>query len=258
MLQPVTLEKLRAFRLGGFVDALIAQTRSEHYADLSFEERLTLLIEAEHAKRLDSRTKSLVKAARLPRPATLNDVDFSIPRGLKKPLFLELCQGHWLSSGKNLIITGPTGMGKTFLASAIAHSICVGGKSARFQRTHQWTADLLDVEERHRLPQTIAAHRRVPLMIFDEWMRDPIAPSEARVLLDLFDDRYERASCLFIAQIPVPEWHRRFEDPTLADAVLDRIVHHSIRLELDGESVRKTKHQGAIQGDTSLRSGNLD
>lgn len=256
MLQPTTLEKLRDFKLSGFVDALIAQSRSTHYADLSFEERLTLLVESEHTRRLDAKTQRLVRAARLPRPATLQDVDFSLPRGLKKSLLLELAQGHWLQHGTNVIFTGPTGLGKTFLASALAHSLCIAGITVRFQRTHHWLADLLQSQDNHRLPQAIAGYRRVPVMIFDEWMRDPISPPEARLLLDLFDDRYERHSCMFLAQVPVSDWHARFEDPTLADAVLDRIVHHSIRVELNGPSIRETTHASNPKKGTSLRSDN--
>lgn len=258
MLQPTTLEKLRSFRLAGFVDALIAQSQSPHYTELTFEERLSLLIEAEHTRRLDAKTKRLIKAARLPGTAALSEVDFAIPRGLNKPLFLELCQGNWVRQGTNIILTGPTGTGKTFLASVLAHTLCTSGTTVRFQRTHQWLSELQRVQEQNRLSQTIAKHRRAGAIVFDEWMRDPIPAPQARLLLDLLDDRYDRLSCVFAAQVPIDVWHSRFDDPTLADAILDRIVHHSIRIDLQGESVRKSKHRQGKRGDASLRSDNLD
>jgi len=209
---------------------------------------LTLSTRGAHSKK----TANLVKTARLAASARLTEVDFSIPRNLDRHKLLELCQGDWLTGGQNIIITGPTGVGKTFLASVIAHALCAKGLAVRFQRTHQWLADLLFVVERKRFNQAVAGYRKVPLIVFDEWMRDPISAPEARVLLDLFDDRYQRASCLFIAQTPVENWHQKFEDPTLADAVLDRIIHSSIRLNIAGESVRKIQ----ARKETSLRSEN--
>lgn len=252
MLHPTTLERLREFRLSGFIDALATQAELPQYRDLPFQERLTLLIDAEHSRRCQLRTQRMVKTARLSSNATLTEVDFSVPRNLDRRKLLDLCQASWLDGGHNLIITGPTGVGKTFIASVIAHALCARGIAVRFQRTHQWLADLLFVSERKRLQQAIAAYRKVPLLIFDEWMRDPVSPPEARVLLDLFDDRYGRSSCLFIAQTPIDSWHQRFEDPTLADAILDRITHCSTRLDLLGESIRKLK----AGKETSLRSEN--
>lgn len=251
MLHPTTLERLRSFRLAGFIDALATQSELPQYRELPFEERLTLLVDAEHSRRCQARTERMVKDARLPAHASLTEVDFGIPRNLDRSKLLDLCSGSWLQGGHNLIITGPTGVGKTFIASVVAQTLCVKGHSVRFHRTSTWLLELLTILERKRLPQTIANYHRVPLLVFDEWMRDPISPSEARILLDLFDDRYRRLSCLFVAQIPVPNWHARFEDPTLADAILDRIVHNAIRLDLSGESVRRSQAQSAR---TSLRS----
>lgn len=241
MLPRTTLERLQSFKIPGFVDALLEQSKSSQYQDLSFQERLTLLVDEEYTRRIDVRVARLVKEARLPSAATLEEVDFSLERGLKKQLFLELTHGSWVSQGINVIITGPTGMGKTFLASAIAHSLCRRGLSVRYRRTKEWVQDLLRYVESCRLPQALACYRRVPLLVFDEWMLDSVPTHEARVLLDLIDHRYKNASCLFIGQLPVSTWHSQFQDPTLADAILDRIVHNSVRIELGGESVRKLK-----------------
>lgn len=241
-LLPQTLERLRSFNLTGFVEAIAQQSEiSSQYVGLSFEERLTLLVDAESARRQTNRTNNLLKAARLSTNATVNDIDFSIPRGINRFEFLNLCGAEFLSSGTNVILTGPTGIGKTFLASCLCHSLCSLGRTVRFQRTQQWLFDLISWQESKRLPQALAAHRKTPLLAFDEWMRDPISSADSRLLLDLFDDRYSRASCLFISQIPVASWHARFEDPTTADAILDRILHNSIRIELNGESMRKIR-----------------
>lgn len=241
MISNTTLEKLRSFRLSGLIDALVMQTQSTQYHDLSFEERLTLLVDAEHTRRIDQQAKRLLKKARIPSAVGLDDVDFSVRRGLKKQVFLELLQGSWLTGGSNVIFTGPTGVGKTFLSSVLTHCLCLRGISVSFQRTHLWLADFLLIDERRRFSQTVAGYRKVPLLVFDEWLRDTVTVAEARLLLDLFDDRYQLRSCMFVSQLPISDWHQKFEDATLADAILDRIVHNATRIELQGESMRKLR-----------------
>jgi DNA replication protein DnaC len=269
MLTQSTYERLHELKIPGFVAALKEQLESQTYSDLSFAERLTLLIDSEHTRRLNLRTKRLTVSARLPQSVTLEDVDFSVPRGIQKLQFVELCQGNWLSSGTNLIFTGATGTGKTFLASAVAHSLISQGFSLKFQRTNIWLADLALWFERKRLTQTIIGFRRIPVLIFDEWLLDKLSHQDSRLLLELFESRYNRYSCIFISQIPVNEWHSRFQDPTIADAILDRLVHNAIRVNLSGDSMRRHLASSKIIGnlsnntikegkDTSLRSDKLD
>jgi DNA replication protein DnaC len=254
MISHTTLERLRSFRIPGFFEALRLQSESTQYHDLSFEDRLTLLIDAEHTRRTAQRINTMLVAAKLPSSLSLEDVDFSVERGLKKQMVLELIGGTWLKTGSNLIIAGQTGVGKTFIASVIARSLCQRGVSVRFKRTHHWLAEFLLLEERRRFHQAVAGYRKIPLLIFDEWLRDPISIPESRLLLDLLDDRYAKLSCMFISQLPVASWHARFPDPTLADAILDRIVHNSIRFDLVGDSMRRLKTLAATSTETHVAS----
>lgn len=239
MISKTTLERLRTFNIPGMVDALLNETGQ----GMPFEDRLTVLVDYEHTRRLNTRIDRLLKQAKLPNSASIEEVDFNAKRSLNKSLFLDLLQGQWLASGRNIIITGPTGVGKTFLASVLTRSLCLNGYQARYMRLHHWLAEFLLLEEQRRFPKSVTALHKIPLLVFDEWLRDPISQSEARLLLDLFDDRYKRLSCLFLSQIPVSDWHARFEDPTLADAILDRLVHNSSRFDLDGPSMRESKQQ---------------
>lgn len=258
MLNATTLEKLRSFRLSGLIDELVRQEEHTSYSNLSFDERLALLVDAEHARRVDAQTQRLLKQARVTKAVSVDDVNFLAKRGLKKPQFLSLLQDGWLKNGTTVIITGATGLGKTFLSSVITQHLCRRGIAVRYQRTHRWLVDFLLAEERRRFPQTVAGFRRVPLLVFDEWLRDPITAPEARLLLDLFDDRYQQHSVMLLSQYPVAEWHARFADPTIADAILDRLVHNAIRFELSGDTMRKSQPAGSIPLPASLRSEGLE
>jgi DNA replication protein DnaC len=258
-----TLERLRSFKLRGLTDELELQSSSTQYLELSFEERLSLLVDAEYTRRNNSRIQATIKNAQLPNSVSLDDLDFSVSRGIKKGQILELSQGSWLKSGINIIITGQTGVGKTFLGSVIAHALCLRGCCVKFRSTQQHLIDLKLSDEKQHLAHAVSGYQKVELLIFDEWLRDSVQVSESRILLDLLDHRYKKRSCMFISQIPVSQWHAKFADPTMADAILDRIVHNSIRLELQGESMRKLmSNVGTLgmeinaQNSTSLRSDN--
>lgn len=263
MINETTLERLRSFKLAGLIDELVRQEESATYRALDFEERLKLLIDAEYAKRVDTQTQRLLKQARVPKAVSIDDVNFTDKRNLKKQAFLPLLHDDWLTHGTNVIITGATGLGKTFLSSVITHHLCRRGVAVRYQRTHRWFADFLLAEERGRFLQTVGGFRRVPLLVFDEWLRDPVSAPEARLLLDLVDDRYQQRSVMLLSQFPVSDWHGRFVDPTLADAILDRLIHNAIRFELSGPSMRKLSANHALSAEgltagTSLRSDSLE
>ena len=243
MLSSETMERLRQFKLSGFIDALAVQSKGKEYKDLSFEERLTLLVDAEHSRRSTLRVQRLLNAAEIHAGASMDVVNFALPRGLEKKRLLELVTGGWIEDGAAVIITGPTGIGKTFIASALAHSLCTRGITVRLKKTLHWLAELTALNEQRRLGKAFKTLRRTKVLIFDEWMRDPLSPQESRLLLDLIDDHQGHGCCVFLSQYKVPKWHGRFPDPVLADAIMDRLVHDSIRFDLDGPSVRGIEAQ---------------
>lgn len=235
-----TLEQLREMRLRGFIDALQEQQESSHYHTLSFEERLAFIVDKEYLNRKTRRLKRVIKTAQLKQQATVEDVDFETPRKLQRSLFMELASGGWVRKRHNLIVTGPTGIGKSFLACALADNACKQGFQARYYRTNAFISELLLAKADGSYPKLATQLAKTHVLVIDEWLRDPLNHSQARELLDVLDDRYRKASTIFCSQLFVKNWHSRIEDPTIADAILDRIVHDSFRIELDGKSMRET------------------
>jgi len=241
MLTQPLLDKLRTLRLPGLRAGLEEQLRQPRYADLSFEERLGLLIDIECARRDDGRRERRLQAARFALRATLEDLDLSPVRGLDRRLIFELGQGEWIERHLNAIVLGPTGAGKTYLACALGHAACKQGLPVRYERTSRLLGDLALAHADGSWPQALLGLTRVRLLILDDWLRDPLTASQTRDLLEVLDDRYDRASTLVATQVPIEEWLLRFPDPTLADAILDRLVHNAYRLEMRGESQRKMR-----------------
>ncbi|NER08381.1 MAG: ATP-binding protein, partial [Okeania sp. SIO3C4] len=231
-----TLDQLTDLRLYGVIEAWHDQHHHATYQDLSFDERFALLIEREYLRRQQFRQHRRVKQAQLFLSATLDEVDFEVPRGLRKALFLEWLQGQGLTEHLHLIIVGPTGTGKTFLSCVLAQHLCLQGHTVRYFKTAELLSELKLAKADGSFPKLRKRLASFELLILDEWLRDPLSPAEARDLLDLLDDRYRRTACLFATQFPVNQWHQQIQEPPLADAILDRIVHDSLRLTLTGES----------------------
>ncbi len=239
MLTQPLLDKLSQLGLTGFRAALEEQLHSPHYADLSFEERLGLLLDIEATRRANNRLKRRIRTAKFPLPATMEDLDLSARRGLKRAQVLQLAQSEWVGHHLNLLVLGATGVGKTYLASALGRVACQADYNVRYQRTSRLLQSLELAHADGSYPQLMRKLARTHLLIFDDWLRDPLSRSQARDLLEILDDRYGRSATLVVTQVPVAEWHSRIPDPTLSDAILDRLIHNAYRLELTGESMRK-------------------
>lgn len=234
-----TLEQLKDMKLTGLIEAWQEQQAQPTYHDLSFNDRLALLVEREYLRRQQQRLQRRLKQAKLFIGAAIADVDFEVPRGLKKAQFLEWSQGQWLADHLNLVLLGPTGTGKTFLSCVLADHLCKQGHTVRYLKTADLVMELKLAKADGSFPRLRKRLAGFELIILDEWLRDPLPKADAREILDFLDDRYRRSSCLFATQFPVNQWHQQIQEPTLADAILDRIVHDSLRLVLKGESMRK-------------------
>ena len=240
MLTQPLLDKLTRLRLPAFRAALEEQLHNPQYADLPFEDRLGLLIDRECTHRDNNRLARHLKAARLPLPATVEDLDLSPSLGLDRRLVLQLAEGEWVHQHLNILVFGATGVGKTFLCCALAHAVCRHNFHVRYERTSRLLHQITLAHADGSYPLLLDSFARVELLVLDDWLRDPLTRPQSQELLEILDDRYDRTSTLVATQVPVAEWHARFPDPTIADAVLDRLVHNAYRLVLKGESRRKT------------------
>ena len=240
VIQPA-LDKLTDMRLGGLRRAVEDQLENPKYAELSFEERLGLLIDIEWTRRREAALVRRLKAARFRQRATIEELEFSARRGLDRAQVLSLAQAQWVRSGLNAIVIGPTGVGKTYLASALGNAACRQGFTVRYERLSRLVHEIALAHADGSWERLLRRLSRVQLLILDDWLRDPLAPREARDIVDLLDDRYGERATLVATQLPVAEWHAQLPDPSLADAILDRLVHNAHRIDMEGESQRKTR-----------------
>ena len=241
MLTSPTLEKLKEMRLLGMAGALADQMQTPEVASLGFDERLGLLVDREQTERDNRRLKTRLTKARLRQQASMEDIDYSGSRGLDKAQLLDLGSCKWITEHNNLLLTGPTGVGKTFIACALAQKACRQGLTALYLRLPRLFGDLTIAKGDGRYGKLLVRYSRVDVMVLDDWGVTPMTAENRRDLLEILDDRYEKRSTLITSQLPVEKWHRYLEDPTLADAILDRVVHNAYRIELKGESMRKRK-----------------
>ncbi len=243
MLQQPLLDKLSALRLSGLRQGLEEQAQSPHYAELPFEERLALLIDREWVRRENARLSRGLRLARFHQSACVEDLDLSASRGIDRRLVLELAQGDFIRNHLNVLVLGPTGCGKTYLVCALGQAACRLGISVRYLRASRILQELAHAHADGSDPKLLDALSRVSLLVIDDWLRDPVSPQQARDLLEVLDDQYGRHSVLVASQIPVAQWHERIPDPTIADAILDRLVHNAYRLEFaaHAESQRKLR-----------------
>jgi DNA replication protein DnaC len=236
-----TLDKLDALGLFGMVLGLREQLESSQYLSLSFDERFGLLVDRE-AEARDSRRLALrLKAAKLRQEATVEDIDFRAARGLDRSTILNLAQAGWVASKHNLLVTGPTGAGKSFVSCALAHAAVRRGYTALYVRTPRLLAELALSRGDGRYVRRLGQLARIGLLVLDDFLLTPPNIVEAKDLLEVIDDRSQVRSTLVVSQLPVENWHGALAagDPTLADAILDRLVHNAHRLDLKGASMRR-------------------
>lgn len=238
LLQPL-IEKLTNLRLTGMRECLEEQMAQPRYSELTFEERLGLLVDWEWTRRENNRIKRRLQSARLREQAVLEDMDLSPSRGLDKMQIRTLAHGNWILKRHNVIITGPTGSGKTYTGCALGREACQRDFSVRYGRTSRLLHDINLSHADGSYAKLLNAFARFNLLILDDWLRDPLSSAQARDMLEIMDDRYQRSSTMIISQLPVKDWHMSIGDPTLADAILDRVIHNAYRINLKGESRRK-------------------
>jgi len=248
MLTQPTLDHMNAMKMFFMVDAFQRQLATTQSSALSFEERLGLLIDAEWSGREQRKLDQRLRTARLRHSASLEDVDFKAHRGLSRELVLSLGRGDWLRERQNLLITGPTGVGKSYLACAFAERACRSGFTALYLRAPRLYQELAVSRGDGSYGRLLARLTRTQLLIIDDWGLAPLKDQERRDLLEVVEDRYERASTLITSQLPIKAWHEVIGDATLADAICDRLVHCAHRLELKGPSLREAKARPAAKG----------
>ena len=239
MMNNQTVSKLEDMRLPAMADEFRRQTELPAMSGLSFEERFGLMVEAEWRSRHNEKIKKLVKAARLRCPsACLEDVDFAVERNLDRALVARLSDMAWLTDSRNLFITGACGVGKTWIASAFGNAACRLGKRVTSFRVTRLLDNLRAARANGTWGKLLATLKKPDLLILDDFGLDRLDATHCRDLLEIMEDRYGSGSVIITAQLPVSEWHGVFEDATVADATLDRLVHNAYRIELRGPSRR--------------------
>lgn len=241
MLQQHTLDKLHTLRLTGMAAALEQQLAQPAAQELSFEERFALLLDQELLYRDNRRLTRPLKAARLRLHACVEDIDYRHPRGIDRSFMRTLASCQWVQRHHNLAITGPTGSGKTWLACALGNQACRQGLSVRYFRLPRLLETLRIGHGDGSYPRLMNQLAKADLIILDDWGIQKIAAAQRNDLMELIEDRHGLRSTLIASQLPVEHWHEFIGEATLADAILDRLLHNAHRLPLRGESMRKTK-----------------
>lgn len=241
MTDPALFDKLLKLRLPAFRDGLREQQTNPRYLELAFEERLALLVDQECTRRFDNRIRRSLHNAAFPIQAAPEDLDLSPTRGLDRKQILELYQCNWIASHLNILVLGPTGSGKTFVASSLGTAAVRMGYSVRYFHTARLLHTLEQTRQEETYLNLLRSLARTDLLILDDWMRDPLTQANAQDTLEVLDDRFGRSSTIVIAQVPVADWFAQIPNPTLADSILDRLVHTAYRLQLVGDSQRKLR-----------------
>jgi DNA replication protein DnaC len=243
MIEP-TMEKLLLMKLHGMAEGLREQMSNPDYKDLSFDERLILLVDKEKLYRENRQLRTLASKAHFRHPsACFEDIDFRTRRGIAKDALFRLCQNEWIKSRNNLILIGPTGVGKTYIACALGNAAIRQGISAFYVRMPRLARELKVARADGSYAKLLQRLQRMKLLIIDDWGLNPFTDEERRDFLEIMEDRHQTRSTVIASQLPLDLWHDAIGDPTFADAICDRIVHNAHKIVMTGESMRKT-HSG--------------
>ena len=239
-----TITQLRQLKLGGMATAL--QTQLEQvgtYESLAFIERLGLLLDQENLTREQRKQERLIRQARFKLRASVQDIDYQHPRNITPSQIARLAQGDWINRAQNLLVTGPCGSGKTYLACALGHNACLHGYSVRYYRLSRLLMELTQAKADGTYHKQLKQLARLQLLIIDDWGLESLKPAHRNDLMEIMDDRHGSTSTQIISQLPTDQWYASIGDNTLADAILDRLMHNAHRLQLKGESMRKRMAQ---------------
>ncbi len=239
MMHHPTLDKLQQLKLTGMLRALQEQEGIPDIRAMPFEERLGLMVDREMTERDNRRMQTRLRMAKLKQNSALEDIDFKTPRGLDRSLVMKLAGCEWVAEHLNVLITGATGLGKTFLACALAHKACREGYSSHYVRLTRLFQELDIGRADGRYAKLMRQFAKADVLILDEWGLAVLTDQHRRDLLEILDDRYNMRATIITSQLPVAHWHEAVGDPTLADAILDRVVHNAYKINLSGKTMRK-------------------
>ena len=242
MLTSPTLDKLRDLNLMGMSRAYQEQMERADYHALPFDDRLGMLVDVEMQERENRRLFRYLKAARLRDQACVEDIDFHAPRGLNRSLVLELAESRWVAAHQSVLVIGATGLGKTYVACALAEAAIRKGHTALYLRFPRMVDELAVARVDGRMPRLLTAWARIDVLVLDDFAMQPLSSQQSADLLEVIEDRSQRRATIVTSQMPVKQWHEALGDATIADAILDRLVHNAHRIELHGhESLRGSR-----------------
>ena len=241
MLNQPTMEKLQTMKLHGMAQAFREQYENADSSQLSFEERFGLLVDCQWTWKENRALTRRLQLAKFKERGLIEDIDYQHPRGLDRRIMRTLASSDWVRQHQNLLLIGPTGIGKTWLACALAHKACRDGFFAVHKRMAELFRDLGVARADGSIGSLLAKLARTDVLVLDDFAMAPMKDSERRDFLEICDDRYQRRSTILTSQMPVAHWHEQIGDPSIADSIMDRLVHNAHRIDLDGESIRKKR-----------------